>query len=240
MRIISKFHDYYDSCKKYDLENFPIYNREKKEIILEQKFSFDKKLSLIDLLPKTSISIRRYSNASMSVKAILIFFCGKKFIGYKLSRTYSGLMVKPSLDKICYTIEDIEEFIQHAEDIDQKDFYSTKNHFGYFNHRIVKEILSKNGETFNLDLFSEHKSPVIYLKNLDIRNEFKLTINPNLKDLEFFKVYNAFTAYQEINMFVSGILSKPEKEMPVISDKLKAQSKEFNEWSFRKLPRREI
>ena len=61
------------------------------------------------------------------------------------------------------------------------------------------------------------------------------TKNPILKDYDFQKIVDPYTAFQEIQMYISGVLSTGDKnpQWP-ISDKLKAESKGFNDLSFRR------
>ncbi len=61
-------------------------------------------------------------------------------------------------------------------------------------------------------------------------------INPKLKDLQFYKVFDAFTAFQEISMFLGGVLGVGEKEIIEIEDKYKIGQHGFDKWSFRKEP----
>ena len=53
---------------------------------------------------------------------------------------------------------------------------------------------------------------------------------------EFYKVIDAFTAFQEISMFIGGVLGIGEKEIVEIEDKYKIGQHGFDKWSFRKEP----
>lgn len=59
--------------------------------------------------------------------------------------------------------------------------------------------------------------------------------NALLRPYEFFRVFDPYTAFQEIAMFMSN-LAIPQDPMPVIPDELKAHSRGFDEWSFRRPP----
>jgi hypothetical protein len=65
---------------------------------------------------------------------------------------------------------------------------------------------------------------------------YNVEVYPILKDLMFFKKFDAFTAYQTIEMFLSNEMVQHDNRKVVISDKLKAESKGFDKWSFRKMP----
>ena len=65
----------------------------------------------------------------------------------------------------------------------------------------------------------------------------KFFINPLLKDYQFYKVYDAVQTFQEIQMFISGVLGNKEKEIIEVADKYKITQHGFDKkWSFRKEP----
>jgi len=57
--------------------------------------------------------------------------------------------------------------------------------------------------------------------------------NPRLKDFDFNKIIDPYTAFQEISMFIGGALSKPERPMLVISDEIKAAQHGYDQYSFK-------
>jgi hypothetical protein len=59
--------------------------------------------------------------------------------------------------------------------------------------------------------------------------------NPKLKDWQFYRIVDTYTAYQEVFMYL-GSLAVPLKEIPEISDKIMRDAKGFDEWSFKKPP----
>lgn len=60
--------------------------------------------------------------------------------------------------------------------------------------------------------------------------------NVNLKELQFQKIVDPYTAFQEISMFIGGVLGNPEKEMTELTEKDRINQHGFDKWSFRKLP----
>ncbi len=62
-----------------------------------------------------------------------------------------------------------------------------------------------------------------------------ITYNALLRPLNFAKVKDPYTAFQEIAMWVSN-LAAPQKDMPIISNKMKIATHGFDEWSFRREP----
>jgi hypothetical protein len=135
-----------------------------------------------------------------------------------------------------------------------------KNKVGYYTswgyHEIDKFSFKHKIDIYeNHDLFIEHKTPVLIvcenshahiihqaLSNMTPEYppgfstaESYLVANPFLKNLDFFRVMDSFTAMQEIHMYLNGTLSSQvDPIMPVGSDEVLAASKGFDKFSFRK------
>ena len=58
-------------------------------------------------------------------------------------------------------------------------------------------------------------------------------INPLLKDYNFQKVLDPYTVYQELDMYINGVLGQ-NKEPDEVADKYKIQQHGYDRWSFRK------
>lgn len=58
----------------------------------------------------------------------------------------------------------------------------------------------------------------------------------DLRSLGFWKVHDVNSAFQELSMWVGGILPRPGKPMVEIDDRMRAQKHGFDKWSFRKPP----
>lgn len=58
----------------------------------------------------------------------------------------------------------------------------------------------------------------------------------DLKDVCFYKLFDAYTAYSEIEMWVGGVLSGSDRPMVELSDDMKAAKHGYDKWSFRKPP----
>ena len=63
---------------------------------------------------------------------------------------------------------------------------------------------------------------------------------PILKNLSFFKMFDAYTCFQKIEHFLTNEIVKPDEISPEIqasiTDELKAQAHGYDKWSFRKEP----
>jgi len=101
--------------------------------------------------------------------------------------------------------------------------------FTWLGHLTVEQyfsscVLSEKIIDYHFDI----KIPYIYIDNK------KLIYNPVLKDIEFYKVIDSVTAFQEVSMFISGVLGGNSPEMVQLEDKELIQKHGFNKLSFRK------
>lgn len=58
---------------------------------------------------------------------------------------------------------------------------------------------------------------------------------PLLKKYSFYKMFDVYSAFQQIETYLTNELIRPDEINIVIPDDLKAQSKGFDTWSFRKM-----
>ena len=68
------------------------------------------------------------------------------------------------------------------------------------------------------------------------KNEMKMTLNPCLKNYGFQKIFDSYAAFQEISMFLGGVLGSEAAPMVQIEDKYIKEGHGFDEWSFKTLP----
>ena len=107
------------------------------------------------------------------------------------------------------------------------DFGATRRDYVAFFDKCAKQ------QNQHEKMFTEKRCPIFVATRNRCCGEIEW--NAMLKQCEFFRVFDPYTAFQEIAMWV-GNLAVPQKPIPVISDKMKVQTHGFNEWSFRKPP----
>lgn len=257
MRIISKFHDYYDKVQGagQDFDLIYLRNQEKESTEGVLTLPDGKKMPNLPLIGSSQEGWR-YSAAfsksffrsesinSFNVSEIIIGFCNK---------IYGALLLNEKT--ICYKIEEVDAFVHNNFKKKQIDaYYNTEKHSkNYRNLENVWDWRKRRHylEMFFLDLeskkedykefFIQKKCPVWSVApNLDSQNDFGyfervITYHEQLSKYDFVKVVNPFQAYQEIQMFLGGLAS-PEKPIPPISDKDMLIAKGFDKWSFKKPP----
>lgn len=238
MRIISKFTDYYDGGAVYGIDPLHTYIREKKEIE-------DYKIN--------------HSLSNFSV----IGFCGELYVVVlhpSLTRQYypekpiKGEYFLIGDDAIKYKYYD-EQYYRFDNKYNIKDgtivprFPKGKyNYHKYISYQI-SNIQNEYNELKNSnelkEIFLKYKTPIFLLfkstnHHTDV-NRYKqygtLILNIKLKDLEFFKIKNTTTAFQEVEQYISNILvSDPQGDVTVGDDIVIRDSKGFDDKSFKKEP----
>lgn len=201
MRIISEFHDYYDSVMRQGMDKDVLYIRDYKEIDIKPMFK---------LGYPTRNNRERYETHYH-----LLGYCGQIIRiaeitdNGKWTKEYQFNPPKPTREK--------------------KQWWWGKDKIDEFYEQDLSSAL---------ELFHTYQVPLFLIST--IPNTYKtqrLTLNPNLSGLSFFKYKNAYKTYQDIYQYIAGVLNSPEKKMVEISDKDKVHKHGFDKWSFRKMPK---
>ena len=241
MYIISKKKDYYDGVVgTMGIDKEIVYER--KEKIIEDSKQFPKEFAkpndIRDFFRKTNhfSNLKFYSPKEKSkyeqLHFIILVFCCKLYTIFKLNKKRKKRLPNKIWDASFTTnfIYDSDKIKEHLE----------IQHWG----RNLNDDINYIENYDALHIFREYKTPVfIYDSNYnrinlrDYKTDDKFIINPLLKKYEFYKVFDSFTAFQEIQMFISGVLEINKKETVEISDKDKIEQHGYDKkWSFRKEP----
>jgi hypothetical protein len=84
-------------------------------------------------------------------------------------------------------------------------------------------------EYFRKKYFEAHNCPIF----VGYPSKKIIIYNGKLKDLEFFRMFEPYLAFQELTMYMANT-AEPRKEIPKISDEIMSEIKGFDKWSFRK------
>jgi hypothetical protein len=263
MRVISKFHDYYDKVQMHGQDPNLVYVRNKK-VIYPEKRLFCKEAKGPEALyrPLYLYERRRGINQEKTVNLFIIGFCGRlyptlSFDQYSWNRCFQG----PFL----YNIAEVDKYVEnHWDEVRQEKYRGERPQYErrYYPALFTRKEMAKWFEEYTVaddTLFIEYECPVFYyqLKYSRYDNKLKkkvrpgdeLVLHPCLKQMEFFKVFDAQLAFQELSMYLSGVLGltsqkgKPiyqgQKMDDTVSDQDMIEAKGFDKkWSFRKEPKK--
>jgi len=211
MLLHSKFRDYYDTAIAYGVDTTCHYVRKTKEFF---KDSIEYK-EVSDIIDKTIVSRNGYST-------FYVVFCDKVYKGVRCTDLYSK--------KYFYTKESLYNYAKSKKELHKLEYYNWFNKDNFFDYipKDNKKLLEYQYKT---------GIPIIlYGVSNEIFEGISVIYNPVLKDIEFYKVFNATSAFQELSMFISGVLGGQSPKMVELSDKYKIAKRGFNELSFRKSP----
>jgi hypothetical protein len=256
MKIISKFKDYYDGLASHDAST-GVYERTQSKIPVDwigyasstigQKRSYELSTGLVGFCGKLYPFIR-YENEVENPK----YHC------------LGNPMVSSTIKTVeyLYSFEEFEVVREDVKDVKSKRWRwngmndlmrgwdKNEDNAKLWFEQDWATLLAKrenrwggNGKTpvyaKPRELFVEHKVPYFFLGHLGIKGAsgqgYGVILNPCLTDYQFYRMFDAYTAYQEIEMFMNNEIVRPDDPfIEPISDEAKAQAHGFDKFSFRK------
>jgi hypothetical protein len=223
MIIHSPFHDYYDVVAKSVGVDRGLRWFRKKQIVSESKANY------------------RWGDTS---DHIIIWFCRKVYRVVEIPTPYNR--EQTAVTHHHYDMAAVDHFVQEHTKHKEYEFWAGKRkrhpsirHFwGSMwcgsrdaHRKFFESTTHTNTAAYLEQLAEEHRTPIVTYRARDDR----YIINDELKQYDFIRQADPYTAYQEISMFLGG-LAYPEKPIPPVSDKDMIIAKGFDDWSFRKPP----
>lgn len=249
MRIISKFKDYYDSAQGLGLDTSIVFRRLEEEILCGEDYSDQRPvpnhLQFLFNSPLT-LNSQQFSDFSVSYAKVMVFFCGKVYRGIQVILTRKD-SIGITFD-VCRTFYTFGAFV-HFLAVNKIPLPSfTRRTFWNKNdevdqealRRYVNEFLTWKDSSSAIEELVKARTVCLYAKGQhgDYRmgRERKVVNTAKLSDVDFFRVIPPTLAFQEIEMYLSGVLGDLEREVINISDKDRIHQHGFDDKSFRKAP----
>lgn len=245
MRILSKFNDYYDSVQAFGIDKTIFYKRS--TIIYDQKEKEYQEIANIpfikNLIEDNHItpngSPTNFREGLLLNYYSFIFFCGKIYPCF----VFSKLGKETGQHFYCYTLDEITKTIVENGTTKQvkRWFVNQKDSIWHHKRNYKKIDIYKN--VFNkiksindnqiIDLHHKLEVPILVYRVFGDYNK-SFILNHKLSEYKFFKKVDTYTAYQEISMFISGVLGGQSPKMIEISDEDKKAKHGFGKMSFKK------
>lgn len=155
----------------------------------------------------------------------IVGFCGKLYIGWKI-----------------YRVINAEEEVSTEYTYDNDHMMELLEEKSWRGNLVdaIKYVQSYDA----MQMFRDLNSPVFvydsdygrthYMRRRNNGHKSKFIMNPLLKDYQFYKIFDAVQAFQEVQMFMGGVLGRGEKDIVVVEDKYKIAQHGFDKFSFRK------
>lgn len=256
MKIISKFKDYYDGGQALGIDKTLVFNRFVEVFGIETLTGFEKlDRSAWEVLPEAmhivlddrSVYDSRYR---ITLEYSAIGFCGR------LYPFVSFVTQQEGQDRQRNTFYQSKSFTKHLEKLLVKfpksrfvnEFYqceppTSREISNYLSHPVFQQDY--------VSWFQQLKAPIfLFTDDLSDYTEAKedkvvinksnlvyVVTNPVLKALEFYKVLDTYSCFQELSQFLSGVLTFREDIKDNLSDKDKIRQHGFDlKYGFRKRP----
>jgi hypothetical protein len=225
MRVISKFRDYYDSVQAYGVDPKLVYLRAtESERVLMHEAASSRCVTLSPVF-REILGLPFSLNRDWEyVDVLLIGFCGQLYPAFRYH-------------KIVY--HTLQKLLSQASDQDRKHFEVLFNQKTFSWDKALTyaswEEATKDLRTLRYDdVFVSLGVPVFCVELNPYHRIYEITLNPNLKNLNFQAVKTPVEAYQEIAMFLGNQLAQQKDPVPVIDDDTMRDKKGFDKWSFRR------
>ncbi len=255
MHIISKFHDYYDSAMGLGVDRSLVYNRvqEPGEFITgAPRWGYDvkKESHRVGYNPSDVVTIESW--------VVPVIFCGKLYkrgiadVTTRNPAIGTGAYV-PSTVTQRYTADSRKAvlarvYAEHRlnEKTEEKPRYS--RWYGLKDDRVTFTEWANARDWIPVHI--AEGCPVFLIRNLTQEESYarrgkwnegpvyRIERNPNLKEVGFYQDKDAYTAFQELSMFLGGVMGSSGRPMVQLSDKEVHAKHGFDKWSFRKPPER--
>jgi hypothetical protein len=221
MLIRSTFKDYYDTAAGMGVDSTLIYRRETQLVELEHQFFLD---NLPEFFPNDRGEyLDPYNHASIEAwnqqeycDFYIIGFCGQQIVCLKNTQPDTG-----KSDGLAY----------FGAEILGLGWSNTKRRRQPSAQQVIEDCLQQFHGKANLGLFKQLNTPIFAISLGSHLSQYeqqcqglyapKFTVNPNLAAFKFFKYKDAFTTFQEIQSYLSGVLGSPEPETIEVSDRSK-------------------
>jgi hypothetical protein len=241
MRIKSSFHDFYDQCMSHGQDADLLYLREERE----------EPLTFSDI-PYWQILDNARSLHHLDVRQWTIGFCGKLYPTFEIA-VVEHRTAESNKDHHLSSLADIDKFVESNFKkpyvdayyaLDPRNFAKWRANRRYrqlwpeaYCHKRFEQLFAAcaNAGTKFMHVFEEKRCPIFAVSYLRTQQMPTIAYNVCLREHEFFRIKDPYTAFQEIQMFMSN-LAWPNRPIPEVSNDDLIAAKGFDRFSFRKEP----
>jgi len=238
MKIISSFKDYYDLGLSVDKDELPIFVRQEKIFAISKA-----NIKITEIYKKISAFNQKLPPCPPGFNKSVVAFCGKVYPFYHYDYLDKSDENK-SKTACCFNLNSYKNAILMIDDkkIREAALKYIEDNLNkvirYFNWKTTENTASSFvniGKGFTIDdsIFRDIEAPIMIT---DMNKQHReLIINPRLNKYGFQSCFDPFMAYQELSMYIGNNLIDTSRNIPrPISDKMKAETKGFDIWSFRR------
>jgi len=232
VRIYSKFKDYYDIGLSYGIDPLCHYVRK------TEKIEDAHELKEWEHLFKQDMTSFRHINAMWTLRTNYtlgyVLFCGKRYPCVKFKRlVYNDARSVGNYQEYKYFYSE-EKLDKHLSVTltkgEYKDYTSSEVPQAWSKHTAqerIKKYLLEDTKDY-MELHRGEGIPIYFVEGATLHK------NPRLSGLGFASIVDPHKAFQELSMFISGVLGGQSPAMVEIEDKYRIEAHGFDKFSFRK------
>lgn len=257
MRIISKYKDYYDSASGYGVDMGIVYSREERQ--LDRENEADRKLyyeikEACDKVTKDDRFQNMYLNANYDM--IYVGVAGKIYVGLRfhtLANDKDNTLFKVHQNSRIVGNENIpmnQLFAWAPSNLNDKqlDTPASTNTWTQSEQNTPRSWFEKNAAVRiveDVELFARNEMVSFikighhrgyYHRHIGSRDDSPIILNPCLLNYGFQKMVDSFTIFQEISMFVTGVLAQKDQMTHTATDKELLYARGHDDKSFKTPP----
>ena len=248
MKIVSPFHDYYDTALGHGVDPHVVWKRVPREWngkglplpdVAADADSLDAELGP-RLLPASRPDRWRTRKPAWHYRRGWVAFCGRTYPFIEMIDRHDA-PASPPPSTFCYSTGEVAALLKKKElarferddrvwrfelcraDVD--DFFEQSPGSAEL-HRVTASPVVVGTHTLTAEL----RRRVAHLRRVEV-----VTVNARLADFEFQSVVDPYTAFQELSMYLGGVLGRPEMEHAPIPDDAMRDMKGFDEQSFKQI-----
>jgi hypothetical protein len=221
MRIVSSFHDYYDRALAHGHDDRLVFVRESRRLGTKDS-GFNAFTSLVDLLPGGTQ--RRAADTSVTMEPYHVVVGTHAYPGIAMNVQQKG---SAATTRMAYAAED---FTQYLTALSLRADDKAAGSFDRIGHLVA--FLERAPLELPAGVTVEKRIALMLVRNSSI------VLNPSLKSLEFFRRMGAQEVFQELEMYLGGVLAPENRPMVAIEDKYRIAQHGFDRNSFRRPPQK--
>lgn len=249
MRIISKFQDYYDSALAFGHDEHVVFERKETSIHVRERTNENPEYHfMIPSLGARSARRRWWGNDPIAnhkgfefaFYPFTVAFCGKLYRGIDIRYQKIGACDDNWTSNCFYDAESYTDQLRRYG-LDCTEKKSRTYSWEKFPKGSplceveVKEYFSTSGAD-HVSFFAERGCSIAVCHHEEHETGMTVRFDTILKDYKFYRVFDPYTAFQELDMFISGVMTRDGNPMAGISDTDLRDKHGFDKMSFKKAP----
>jgi len=238
VHIIAKVRDYYDCMMQHGQDMSVTFMRLGEQLYAAQLPGF-----VANILTTGNKCTKTFKKNDIEIKidGVNILFCGNLYHGIRAKITVQDSSQFYGVRHEFKTFYNFDELVDFLVSYGHEEVLSDR----YWKPKTLKiveclkslkihDFLEKQGTSELMDFCIENRW-IVSTSSHEGYFEYQIILNgSNLKDFQFYKMFDHQMAYQELDMFISGVLPT-STQMPIeIEDKYRIPQHGFDKFSFRK------